>query len=276
MCSIPPSLCDKFASELIAHDSLKSSWNDFEIVLNFSSSTMLSKKVLPNHASVTVIRFCVSVPVLSAFNCVAEPIVSHASNRLTKFWSFIICFIANANPRVIANGKPSGIATTTIVTELIKKFKTFKPSQLPDSTLSAIHRINDAKNVKIAAPIPKFPTRTTNASSRSCNGVDCGSTINVFKMAPHCECPPTATTTHLPLPSETLVPDNKNGSFSKFFPISIGSPVIAASFVFNLLPSKYTQSAGILSPAVNSNTSPTNTSPAGICSTSPSITVLTL
>ena len=74
----------------------------------------------PRNASVTVIRFCVSVPVLSALSCVALPIVSHASRRRTRFWSAIIFRIANAKPSVMARGRPSGIATTTIVTELMR------------------------------------------------------------------------------------------------------------------------------------------------------------
>ena len=60
------------------------------------------------------------VPVLSALSCVALPIVSHASRRRTRFWSAIIFRIANAKPSVMARGRPSGIATTTIVTELMR------------------------------------------------------------------------------------------------------------------------------------------------------------
>ncbi|CDP06802.1 unnamed protein product [Coffea canephora] len=47
---------------------------------------------------------------------VADPIVSQADNFLTMAWSITICFIEYARVSVTAKGKPSGIATTRIVT----------------------------------------------------------------------------------------------------------------------------------------------------------------
>ena len=120
----------------------------------------------------------------------------------------------------------------------------------------------DARNVKIAAPMPKFPTVTTKTSRRSCKGVLLGSTIRVFRITPHCERDPTHVTTNRPLPSEIDVPDNRKGSFSASLPMSMGSPVIAASFALNLLPSTKMPSAGTLSPATSSTRSPTSTLPA--------------
>lgn len=71
---------------------------------------------------VTVILFSVSVPVLSEHIVLAPPIVSHALSHLTKLFSSFILPTEYANAMVTASGKPSGTATTIIVTATIKKF----------------------------------------------------------------------------------------------------------------------------------------------------------
>ena len=64
---------------------------------------------------VTVISFCVSVPVLSLHMLLAPPIVSQLARFLTRFyWSFLL-LTENARAIVTANGRPSGTATTIIV-----------------------------------------------------------------------------------------------------------------------------------------------------------------
>jgi hypothetical protein len=55
----------------------------------------------------TVIRFMVSVPVLSVQIVVALPIVSHASSFFTRLFSLVIEKLEKANDRVTASGKPS-------------------------------------------------------------------------------------------------------------------------------------------------------------------------
>mmetsp|Transcript_11196 Transcript_11196/g.46999 ORF Transcript_11196/g.46999 Transcript_11196/m.46999 type:complete len:661 (-) Transcript_11196:570-2552(-) len=261
----------RFASELTQQLSASIAANASEA----SRGGMASYCAPPNHPSVTVMRFCVSVPVLSALSCVALPMVSHASSRRTRFWSIIILRMANASPRVMARGRPSGMATTTMVTELIMNSRTFSPSQPLPSAPFAIQRIMDARNVKTAAPMPKFPTVTTKTSRRSCKGVLLGSTIRVFRITPHCERDPTHVTRNRPEPSEMDVPDNRNGSFSASLPMSMGSPVIAASFALNLLPSTKMPSAGTLSPATSSTRSPTSTSPAVTARATPPRTTFT-
>jgi hypothetical protein len=75
----------------------------------------------PNHAFVTVMRFSVNVPVLSEQMSVALPIVSHAANTRIKLLSFNIFRVEYAREMVTAKGRPSGIATTIIVTAVMKE-----------------------------------------------------------------------------------------------------------------------------------------------------------
>jgi hypothetical protein len=51
---------------------------------------------------------------------VAFPIVSHARKTRTRLFSLSIFVVANARAKVTANGKPSGTATTMIVTVTIR------------------------------------------------------------------------------------------------------------------------------------------------------------
>jgi len=50
----------------------------------------------------------------------APPIVSQAAIYLTKFLSSNIFLTEKAKDRVTAKGRPSGIATTTTVTQIMK------------------------------------------------------------------------------------------------------------------------------------------------------------
>ena len=76
---------------------------------------------LPKKQFVTVIRFFVNVPVLSEQMVVALPIVSQAAKYFTMLFNLDIFCWATANARVTARGKPSGIATTRIVTAVTKR-----------------------------------------------------------------------------------------------------------------------------------------------------------
>uniref|UniRef100_A0A0A9GLQ6 Uncharacterized protein n=1 Tax=Arundo donax TaxID=35708 RepID=A0A0A9GLQ6_ARUDO len=62
----------------------------------------------------------VRVPVLSLQIVVADPIVSQDESRLTRALSCIIFRIEYARVNVTAKGSPSGTATTTIVTAIVK------------------------------------------------------------------------------------------------------------------------------------------------------------
>uniref|UniRef100_A0A0A9CWF7 ACA6 n=1 Tax=Arundo donax TaxID=35708 RepID=A0A0A9CWF7_ARUDO len=68
----------------------------------------------------TIMWLVVKVPVLSVQMQLAEPMVSHAARCLTSALSFINFFMANARLRVTASGRPSGTATTMIVTAIAK------------------------------------------------------------------------------------------------------------------------------------------------------------
>ena len=63
----------------------------------------------------------VKVPVLSEQMLFAPPMVSQASMRLTKFWSFNIFLTEKAKERVTERGSPSGMATTTTMMPMMKK-----------------------------------------------------------------------------------------------------------------------------------------------------------
>ena len=57
-----------------------------------------------------------SAPVLSEQMAVAPPMVSHAARWRTKLLSRIIFFMLYASEMVTASGRPSGMATTMMVT----------------------------------------------------------------------------------------------------------------------------------------------------------------
>lgn len=69
---------------------------------------------------VTVMRFLVNVPVLSEHMLSAPPIVSHACRYLTKLFSSFIFPTEYASAIVTDSGNPSGTATTTILTAIMK------------------------------------------------------------------------------------------------------------------------------------------------------------
>jgi hypothetical protein len=63
----------------------------------------------------------VRVPVLSVQISFAPPIVSDASNFLTRLFSYFIFITEKAREIVTASGSPSGTATTMTVIPIIKK-----------------------------------------------------------------------------------------------------------------------------------------------------------
>lgn len=67
------------------------------------------------------VHACTEFPTLSEQMAVAPPIVSQAANTRTKLLSFIIFFMLYARDMVTAKGRPSGTATTTMVTPKMKK-----------------------------------------------------------------------------------------------------------------------------------------------------------
>mmetsp|Transcript_24048 Transcript_24048/g.60402 ORF Transcript_24048/g.60402 Transcript_24048/m.60402 type:complete len:216 (-) Transcript_24048:959-1606(-) len=84
--------------------------------------TLLGSQMDPaTQDCMTVIMLVVSVPVLSEQIVVALPIVSHALDVLTMFWSVIILRTLKAKAMVTARGRPSGTATTKMVMPVMRK-----------------------------------------------------------------------------------------------------------------------------------------------------------
>jgi len=105
----------------------------------------------------------------------APPIVSHASNLRTKLLSFNIFFIEKARDKVTANGKPSGIATTTTVKAKMKYsnkcFKSTELFQVLSLAFSMPNLIKSTMRIKIAEISPNFPISSEIFYNLFCNGV---------------------------------------------------------------------------------------------------------
>ena len=69
---------------------------------------------------VTVILFIVRVPVLSEQMLFAPPMISQEERRFTKFLSISMRLTEYANDIITASGRPSGTATTTIATPMMR------------------------------------------------------------------------------------------------------------------------------------------------------------
>lgn len=114
-------------------------------------------------------RPSVRVPVLSEQMLVAFPIVSQAARTRMKFCSSSICLVEYASEMVTANGRPSGTATTTMVTAMIAA------STIPVAVSVSVSYVNRAiiitMNVSTAIKPPKYPIRSAMTSSLSCRGV---------------------------------------------------------------------------------------------------------
>mmetsp|Transcript_41382 Transcript_41382/g.129583 ORF Transcript_41382/g.129583 Transcript_41382/m.129583 type:complete len:282 (-) Transcript_41382:557-1402(-) len=215
-------------------------------------------------ACTTVMRFCVSVPVLSEQMLVALPMVSQAASWRMRLLSFIIFVVLYARLMVTASGRPSGTATTTMVTARMKASSaTSKPfSQLMGGSGLALqyHMLTMTTAVMAAMAPPYMPIVFAMTSSFSCSGVSADSTARLALMRPQRELRPTAMAIARALPSVTWQPESRNGSLWADLGRSSGSPVRLLSSQVQLLPGQTTASAGILSPDSSRITSPTTTS----------------
>mmetsp|Transcript_19773 Transcript_19773/g.41079 ORF Transcript_19773/g.41079 Transcript_19773/m.41079 type:complete len:214 (+) Transcript_19773:2440-3081(+) len=160
---------------------------------------------------------------------------------------------------VTASGRPSGMATTTMVTAMMKASMTCVQGSLPPcfSQIIAMR----AMNVRTAAPPPPFPMSSTMSSSLSCRGVLEASLVKLALILPHWDSLPMPMQTTLASPlvpvSVTSQDERKKGSLKKSFLRSSGSPVRADSLHLTPEPSNKTPSAGIPSPDLRLTTSPT-------------------
>jgi hypothetical protein len=116
-----PSVCSTSAVELAAHPVLSSP----NPGVSRTESTSLPVKCRPTrNTSATSIWFLVSVPVLSVQITVALPMVSAATILRTRLLSSRILRIPSPNAMKTAIGRPSGTATTMIVTATMKNRST--------------------------------------------------------------------------------------------------------------------------------------------------------
>ena len=105
-------------------------------------------------------RFSVRVPVLSEQIVVALPMVSQAASCRIKHLSLYIFFVLYAKLIVTASGRPSGIATTTIVTARMKAWMNPFTTSFWDGVVErsvAQIRITSATKVAPAATQPILP-----------------------------------------------------------------------------------------------------------------------
>mmetsp|Transcript_10487 Transcript_10487/g.15333 ORF Transcript_10487/g.15333 Transcript_10487/m.15333 type:complete len:507 (-) Transcript_10487:339-1859(-) len=270
--SSPPFVSDsgtKCAMEFVQNALIKMSM-PFPSSVSSKISSLTDDKFSWNrpakYPSTTFILFCVSVPVLSEQMFVAPPIVSHAAKCLTRLLSFIISFTEYAKAMVTASGNPSGTATTTTVTAITIKDTTSDKSdndQFPvpfdvSITFLITNPISKIKNVSVAKNTPIFPIVAAKSSSFSSSGVClCPPPDSSSSVLPHSEFVPTAVTNISPVPSFTVVPDNKNGSFAVDFFIISDSPVMDDSSVSSFSDSNSIPSAGTASPFDSLTMSPT-------------------
>ena len=190
----------------------------------------------------TVIWFCVSVPVLSEQIVFAPPIVSHAFRWRTRLLSFIIRFTEYASAIVTASGRPSGMATTRMVTPVMNAFTTYDQSltvhdwlPLPEANAITCFAIITT-TVRMPTTAPSTEICVASTDSFCCSGVESSlsPSIIVF-MRPNTELGPTAVTTIMQEPSWHSEEDTMNGFFSPFSTWS-DSPVSFDSSIFRLLP----------------------------------------
>ncbi len=80
----------------------------------------ISTRIPSAHNWVTVISFCVSVPVLSEQITVAEPRVSTEASRRISAWRLIISRMPSARLMVTTAGSPSGTAAIARLTATMK------------------------------------------------------------------------------------------------------------------------------------------------------------
>mmetsp|Transcript_6481 Transcript_6481/g.13006 ORF Transcript_6481/g.13006 Transcript_6481/m.13006 type:complete len:353 (-) Transcript_6481:418-1476(-) len=252
----------------------------------FTLAEALPTSTPPKIPSTTFILFSVSVPVLSEQILVAFPIVSHAARCLIKLLSLSIFLVLKARLMVTARGRPSGTATTTMVTAIMKASRTAanQPSSWEGSSSLFIQRIPiRARKVAPAAAIPMYPIIAAISSSFSCKGVWVCSVSSLALILPHCEFLPVAMTSMHPLPSTTLHPESAKGStldersWRTCFSTPSGSPVRLLSSTVTPPASLETRipSAGILSPGSSIIMSPTTTSFEDISTVRPSLNALT-
>ncbi len=224
-----------------------------------------------SQAFVTVISFCVSVPVLSEQITVVQPSVSTADRRFTRACSFAIRCTAIASESVTVGKSPSGMNATII------------PSAKMNACANGCFTKNIAETKKtMPMPIAMKEICFVSVSSSLCRGL-CSSFIVCVRFAifPNSVCIPMDTTTAFAVPLATFVPAKTKFGISKrdrpsfkagscVLRTGVDSPVSVDWFTCKSLVSKRRASAEILSPSSISMMSPGTRSSAEICCSCPS------
>jgi len=119
---------------------------------------------------------------------------------------------------VTDNGSPSGIATTTTVTPIMKnptnylRWTELSHEVTSSVSLSMVNLISKTTIIAIAEYNPKYPISLAMCSSFYYKGVHSGSpVVKLYLIFPIHELSPTTKITYFPAPVKTLVPDNMTG-----------------------------------------------------------------
>ena len=221
------------------------------------------------HSSTTVMRFSVSVPVLSVHTTVVLPSVSTTGSRRMIARRCAIRETPIAKVTETAAGRPSGIMPTARATAAVSICATPAPRAMP------IAKVTTASTRM--APV-SFRLRSASLAVR---GVDSTRT----PLTSRCTSPswvvvPVATTMPVAAPDVTCVPDQAMfrrsatgvlpGSTASSFTTGIDSPVSTDSSASSSCSSTSRRSAGTLSPASTCTTSPGTSCSDATCTRTPS------
>ena len=151
----------------------------------------------PSCSDVRVIRFSVSVPVLSVRMMLAAPSVSTADRRAISAFLFDMRHMPRASAIVATNGRPSGIAATASAIPTWMARSVSRPTSAPAATSSAAIRST------------AHARRTASASRRRSSGVTWGfAAVTSCAILPSSVDNPVATTTAVAAPRVTAEPLN--------------------------------------------------------------------
>ncbi len=226
--------------------------------------------------AVTVIRFSVSVPVLSEQMTVTDPRVSTAGSLRIRALRRSIRCEPMASVNVTTAGRPSGITATATLIAVSTRSVADSPLRAPIST------------TRPATTTPARASCLPTLSSRCWSGVASLSTSwSRPAMRPSSVCMPVATTMPTPRPAATWVPlyDMQRRSPRATLSWSTGSvslstgsdsPVRVASSTRSPATSTKRRSAGTMAPASICTTSPGTSSRAAISTVRPSRTTRTI
>ena len=220
------------------------------------------------HRWLTVISFCVSVPVLSVQMTLVEPSASTDESDFTRALRLLMRCTAMAKDSVTVGSSPSGMNATTMPS-----------AKMNDAAIPLWTNITSSR--KNATPMHSANTVIcfVRWSSCLCSGLSFCSMFCVrLAILPNSVAMPVWVTTTRPLPSDTDVPSNTRFGISAFvrFSSSTASAVLRTGFdspvsvdwsTCRSLERTTRPSAGTLSPSSSVSTSPgTRSSARTFCS----------